>query len=64
MFKKILGTGATRILNLLIGFANMMLGAKILGAAEWGTECFDIFLLLGHPDAAIVAEALAHEGEL
>ena len=36
MFKKILGTGATRILNLLIGFANMMLGAKILGAAEWG----------------------------
>ena len=25
MFKKILGTGATRILNLLIGFANMWL---------------------------------------
>lgn len=36
MFKKILGTGATRILNILINFANMMFGAKILGAAEWG----------------------------
>lgn len=36
MFKKILGTGATRVLNILINFANMMFGAKILGAAEWG----------------------------
>ena len=51
MFKKILGTGATRILNLLIGFANMMLGAKILGAAEWGIGYMVVvdvsFLLIG-----------------
>ena len=51
MFKKILGTGATRILNLLFGFANMMLGAKILGAAEWGIGYMVVvdvsFLLIG-----------------
>ena len=51
MFKKILGTGVTRILNLLIGFANMMLGAKILGAAEWGIGYMVVvdvsFLLIG-----------------
>ena len=51
MFKKILGTGATRILNLLIGFANMMLGAKLLGAAEWGIGYMVVvdvsFLLIG-----------------
>lgn len=51
MFKKILGTGATRILNLLIGLANMMLGAKILGAAEWGIGYMVVldvsFLLIG-----------------
>lgn len=51
MFKKILGTGATRILNILIGFANMMLGAKMLGAAEWGIGYMVVvdvsFLLIG-----------------
>ena len=51
MFKKILGTGATRILNLMIGFANMMLGAKLLGAAEWGIGYMVVvdvsFLLIG-----------------
>ena len=41
MFKKILGTGVTRVLNLLIGFATMLMGTKILGAAEWGI-CFTI----------------------
>ena len=51
MFKNILGTGATRMLNLMIGMANMMLGAKILGAAEWGigyVVVIDVsFLLIG-----------------
>ena len=51
MFKKILGTGATRILNILIGFANMVLGAKFLGAAEWGIGGMIVvdvsFLLIG-----------------
>ena len=41
MFKKILGTGVTRVLNLLIGFATMLMGTKVLGAAEWGI-CFTI----------------------
>ena len=36
MFKKILGTGVTRVLNLLIGFITMLMGTKVLGAAEWG----------------------------
>jgi O-antigen/teichoic acid export membrane protein len=51
MFKKILGTGITRVLNLLIGFATMLMGTKVLGAAEWGI-CFTVltdvtFLLVG-----------------
>ena len=41
MFKKILGTGITRVLNLLIGFATMLMGTKVLGAAEWGI-CFTV----------------------
>ncbi|MBQ3355475.1 MAG: polysaccharide biosynthesis C-terminal domain-containing protein [Bacteroidales bacterium] len=51
MFKKILGTGLTRVLNLLIGFATMLMGTKVLGAAEWGigfTVLTDVtFLLIG-----------------
>ena len=51
MFKKILGTGITRVLNLLIGFVTMMLGTKVLGPAEWGigfTVLTDVtFLLIG-----------------
>ena len=51
MFKKILGTGVTRVLNLLIGFATMLMGTRILGPAEWGI-CFTVltdvtFLLVG-----------------
>lgn len=41
MFKKILGTGVTRVLNLLIGFATMLMGTRILGPAEWGI-CFTV----------------------
>jgi O-antigen/teichoic acid export membrane protein len=51
MFKKILGTGVTRVLNLLIGFITMLMGTKVLGAAEWGigfTVLTDLtFLLIG-----------------
>ena len=51
MFKKILGTGITRVMNLLIGFITMMLGTKVLGPAEWGigfTVLTDVtFLLIG-----------------
>lgn len=51
MFKKILGTGVTRVLNLLIGFVTMLMGTKVLGAAEWGigfTVLTDLtFLLIG-----------------
>ena len=51
MFKKILGTGLTRVLNLLVGFATMIMGTKVLGAAEWGigfTVLTDVtFLLVG-----------------
>ena len=51
MFKKILGTGITRVLNLLIGFATMLMGTKVLGAEEWGigfTVLTDVtFLLIG-----------------
>ena len=51
MFKKILGTGLTRVMNLLIGFATMMMGTKLLGPAEWGigfTVLTDVtFLLIG-----------------
>lgn len=51
MFKKILGTGITRVLNLLVGFVTMLMGTKVLGAAEWGigfTVLTDVtFLLIG-----------------
>lgn len=51
MFKKILGTGITRVLNLLIGFVTMLMGTKVLGAAEWGigfTVLTDVtFMLIG-----------------
>lgn len=51
MFKKILGTGMTRVLNLLIGFGTMLMGTKVLGPAEWGigfTVLTDVtFLLIG-----------------
>lgn len=51
MFRKILGTGITRVLNLLIGFITMLMGTKVLGPAEWGigfTVLTDVtFLLIG-----------------
>lgn len=51
MFKKILGTGITRVLNLLVGFITMMMGTRVLGPAEWGigfTVLTDVtFLLIG-----------------
>lgn len=51
MFKKILGTGMTRVMNLLIGFITMLMGTKVLGPAEWGigfTVLTDVtFLLIG-----------------
>ena len=51
MFKKILGTGMTRVMNLMIGFATMLMGTKVLGPAEWGigfTVLTDVtFLLIG-----------------
>lgn len=51
MFKKILGTGITRVLNLLVGFITMLMGTKVLGPAEWGigfTVITDVtFLLIG-----------------
>ncbi len=51
MFKKILGTGVTRVLNLLVGLATMLMGTRVLGAAEWGigfTVLTDVtFLLIG-----------------
>ena len=51
MFRKILGTGITRVLNLLVGFATMLMGTKVLGPAEWGigfTVLTDVtFLLIG-----------------
>ena len=51
MFKKILGTGITRVMNLVIGFITMMMGTKMLGPAEWGigfTVLTDVtFLLIG-----------------
>ena len=51
MFKKILGTGITRVMNLVIGFITMMMGTKVLGSAEWGigfTVLTDVtFLLVG-----------------
>ena len=51
MFKKILGTGITRVMNLAIGFITMMMGTRVLGSAEWGigfTVLTDVtFLLIG-----------------
>lgn len=51
MFKKLLGTGMTRVMNLLIGFVTMMMGTRVLGSAEWGigfTVLTDLtFLLIG-----------------
>ncbi|MBR4390942.1 MAG: polysaccharide biosynthesis C-terminal domain-containing protein [Bacteroidales bacterium] len=51
MFKKILGTGMTRVMNLLIGFITMMMGTRVLGSTEWGigfTVLTDVtFLLIG-----------------
>ena len=51
MFKKILGTGATRVVNVLTQLATLIMGTKFLGAAEWGKAFIaqtDItFLLIG-----------------
>lgn len=51
MFRKILGTGITRVLNLAIGFVTMLMGTKVLGPTEWGigfTVLTDVtFLLIG-----------------
>ena len=51
MFKKILGTGATRAVNVLTQLATLIMGTKLLGAAEWGKAFVaqtDItFLLIG-----------------
>lgn len=51
MFKKILGTGITRVLSLLVAFATMLMGTKVLGPTEWGigfTVLTDVtFLLIG-----------------
>ena len=46
-----MGTGITRVLNLLIGFITMLMGTKVLGPAEWGigfTVLTDVtFMLIG-----------------
>ena len=51
MFKKILGTGAARAVNVLTQLATLVMGTKFLGAAEWGKAFVaqtDItFLLIG-----------------
>lgn len=51
MFKKILGTGAARAVNVLTQLTTLILGTKFLGAAEWGKAFIaqtDItFLLIG-----------------
>jgi O-antigen/teichoic acid export membrane protein len=51
MFKKIIGTGAARAVNVLTQLATLILGTKFLGAAEWGKAFIaqtDItFLLIG-----------------
>jgi len=51
MFKKILGTGATKAVNVLTQMASLIMGTKCLGAAEWGKAFIaqtDItFLLIG-----------------
>lgn len=51
MFKKILGTGAARAVNVLTQLATLIMGTKFLGATEWGKAFIaqtDItFLLIG-----------------
>jgi O-antigen/teichoic acid export membrane protein len=51
MFKKILGTGAARAINVLTQLATLIMGTKCLGAVEWGKAFIaqtDItFLLIG-----------------
>ncbi len=51
MFKKILGTGAARAVNVLTQLTTLIMGTKCLGAAEWGKAFIaqtDItFLLIG-----------------
>ena len=51
MFKKILGTGAARAVNVLTQLATLIMGTKFLGAADWGKAFIaqtDItFLLIG-----------------
>ena len=51
MFKKILGTGAARAVNVLTQLATLVMGTKFLGAAEWGKAFIaqtDVtFLLIG-----------------
>ena len=51
MFKKILGKGAARAVNVLTQLATLIMGTKFLGAAEWGKAFIaqtDItFLLIG-----------------
>ncbi len=51
MFKKILGTGAARAVNVLTQLATLIMGTKCLGAVEWGKAFIaqtDItFLLIG-----------------
>ena len=51
MFKKILGTGAARAVNVLTQLATLIMGTRCLGAAEWGKAFVaqtDItFLLIG-----------------
>ena len=50
-FHKILGTGATRAVNVMTQLATLIMGTKFLGAVEWGTAFIaqtDItFLLIG-----------------
>ena len=51
MFKKILGTGAARAVNVMTQLATLIMGTKFLGAVEWGKAFIaqtDItFLLIG-----------------
>ena len=51
MFKRILGTGAARAINVMTQLATLIMGTKFLGAAEWGKAFIaqtDItFLLIG-----------------
>ena len=51
MFKKLLGTGAARVVNVLTQLTTLIMGTRCLGAAEWGKAFIaqtDItFLLIG-----------------